>query len=317
MSEHTSIGWTDSTFNPWRGCTKVSEGCKHCYAETLVTTRLKGKWGKGQPRTLASDKLWNDPVKWNKQPWLCDACGMEHAVYGQICLTTGCDCETRHRRRVFCASLADWLDDEVPTEWLVRLLDLIHATPNLTWQLVTKRPELWHAHMDTIRRLTWPKCREWVDRWYNGEPPANVWLICSAENQAMLDQRAQVFFKIPAAVHAFSIEPLLGPVDLTRVDWINMHGGHQKTNILSENISEEARQNYPALKDLHPVTAKWIIVGGESGRYRRDCGLDAIQSVIQQCVEYKVPVFVKQDVGRFSGMQGRIPDNLWALKQFP
>jgi protein gp37 len=97
MAENSSIEWTDHTFNPWMGCTKVSPGCDHCYAEARMDTRLhRVSWGPGQPRQRT--KTWGDPVRWNK------AHDAFYAAHGR-------------RQRVFCASLADVFDNEVPTQW--------------------------------------------------------------------------------------------------------------------------------------------------------------------------------------------------------
>ena len=103
MAENSKIEWCDHTFNPWRGCTKVSEGCAHCYAETLSKRNpaVLGEWGHGKPRVKASPPMWQQPLKWNRD--------------GRLSL----------RPRVFCASLADWLDEEVPIEWLAEFLELI------------------------------------------------------------------------------------------------------------------------------------------------------------------------------------------------
>ena len=118
MGETTGISWTDHTFNPWWGCTKVSPGCDHCYAETLDHRYGGEHWGKGRPRRLFGEKHWNEPLKWNR-----DAL----KTFGRPA-------------RVFCASMADIFDEEAPKQEQLRLWDLIDCTPNLIWQLLTKRP---------------------------------------------------------------------------------------------------------------------------------------------------------------------------------
>ena len=118
MAETTKIQWCDATFNPWIGCSKVSPGCANCYAERDFDLRKHvAKWGAGQPRHRTSVSYWKEPLKWNR-----------HAPM----LASGV------RPRVFCGSLCDWLDDEVPVEWLADLLDLIRRTPNLDWLLLTQ-----------------------------------------------------------------------------------------------------------------------------------------------------------------------------------
>ena len=112
MADKTEISWTDSTFNPWWGCSKVGPGCDNCYAEAL-DRRTGGKhWGPGtKPRTL-SDNNWHKPLKWNK---------------------------ATARRKVFCGSMCDWADKNAPEGQRARLWELIRATPRLDWQLLTKR----------------------------------------------------------------------------------------------------------------------------------------------------------------------------------
>src|SRR5581483_2425062 len=139
MSTQTKIEWCDHTFNPWIGCTKVDELCTNCYAETQDKFRAwtpKG-WGKGKPRQRTSTANWRLPLRWNR-----DRGQTLEALKG-----TSFKAELERRPRVFCASLADWLDDEVPIEWLADLLALIHATPNLDWLLLTKRPENWMSRL--------------------------------------------------------------------------------------------------------------------------------------------------------------------------
>ena len=117
--KETKIQWADHTWSPWRGCTKVSPGCAHCYAETLAKRfpGTLGQWGRGAPRVQS--KNWTEPLKWTRD-----------AGRGGV------------RRRVF-PSMCDWLDDEVLMEWLLRFMDLILDTPSLDWLLLTKRPENW------------------------------------------------------------------------------------------------------------------------------------------------------------------------------
>jgi protein gp37 len=115
MGEVTSISWTDHTFNPWIGCTKVSPACDHCYAERDNGRRgWVAGWGPGVPRRRT--KTWGDPLKWNRRAEV-----------------------TGYRPRVFCASLADVFDNEVNPSWRADLWALIKATPNLHWMLLTKR----------------------------------------------------------------------------------------------------------------------------------------------------------------------------------
>ncbi len=173
----SKIEWTDHTFNPWIGCTKVSEACKFCYAETQEALRYKRvEWGPGQPRYRTSDNNWRQPRRWN----------VEAGSSGR-------------RYRVFCASLADVFDHEVPQAWRIDLFQLIADTEHLDWLLLTKRPE-------NIERMV-PK--DWGPGW------SNVWLGTTAENQGRADERLPLLLQTPAVVHFASCEPLLGEIDLS------------------------------------------------------------------------------------------------------
>lgn len=230
--ENSKIEWTHHTFNPWIGCTKVSPGCKHCYAETLMDTRYgRVKWGAGQPRSFTKEDNWKKPEQWNK------------AAEGAA-----------ERPRVFCASLADWLDDEVPIEWLADLLGLIDKTPNLDWLLLTKRPGNWRKRLAAISgcyNLDTPSGKAawgFGAEWYLGEKaPANVWIGTSAEDQTRWDERMPLLMNIPARVRFVSAEPLLGPV---------------------------------IMGELRP---DWLIVGGESGQGARPMEAEWAEALCNQC----------------------------------
>jgi protein gp37 len=172
--ENSKIEWTDHTFNPWIGCTKVSAGCTNCYAETLMDQRYgRARWGKGNPRTLTSDANWRKPLAWNRDALMKGT-----------------------RYRVFCASLADVFDPEVDDAWRDRLVSLIETTQQLDWLLLTKRPE---------RALAYSQATPL---------PRNVWMGTSVEHQEAANLRIPILLQIRAAIRFLSIEPLLGAVDL-------------------------------------------------------------------------------------------------------
>lgn len=117
MAENSKIEWTDHTFNPWIGCTKVSPACDNCYAEALMDGRYgRVQWGAGNPRSRTAPSTWQQPRKWNREAEKSGA-----------------------RPFVFCASLADVYDNEVDPQWRADLFALIRETPNLVWLLLTKR----------------------------------------------------------------------------------------------------------------------------------------------------------------------------------
>jgi protein gp37 len=264
MSENSKIEWTDHTFNPWIGCAKVSPGCAHCYAETLMDTRYgRVKWGKGQPRQRTSAANWRKPLQWNKA-------------------TEG----AKERPRVFCASLADWLDDEVPVEWLADLLDMIRRTPSLDWLLLTKRPENWAKLMNWCfgRLMTLTHggngLKEFVDAWIHDAPPRNVWIGVTVEDQQRADERIPSILSIPARVRFLSCEPLLEGVDFGNLAGIN-----------------------------------WVICGGESGPKAHPMHPDWARSLRDQCAAAGVPFYMKQMGGTRKPFMG-IPADL-NIRQFP
>ncbi len=211
MAETSKIEWTHATFNPWRGCSKVSPGCAKCYAETmsLRNPAVLGKWGDNGTRIIASESYWRQPLKWDR----------EAAAAGE-------------RRRVFCASLADVFEERRELiEPRQRLFELIGQTPNLDWLLLTKRPQvavdhwpLWagfalggairkHLPIDGLLR--------------NNLVIPNVWLGVSVEDQQRADERIPLLLQTPAAVRFLSVEPLLGPIefsDVNGIHWIIVGG---------------------------------------------------------------------------------------------
>lgn len=237
--KESPIEWTDYTFNPWLGCTKVSPGCTNCYAEKSTPVRtMKIEWGKGSPRHRTSESNWNAVRSLDRKS-------------GKAGIRT----------KVFCASLADWLDPEVPSSWLCDFLELIRETPNLDWQLVTKRPELFYDRMATVIR-EWESshgasiARNWR---HLGTAPSNVWFGITAENQKTFNDRTRELAFISAKVRFLSMEPLLEPITLKNCGQID-----------------------------------WIIVGGESGKNARSTDLDWIGSIAIQATDLKIPLFIKQ-----------------------
>jgi len=286
VAEETKIQWTHHTFNPWRGCTKVSAGCANCYAETLSARNpmTLGVWGPNGKRVVASESYWREPVKWNKAA-----------------------AQAGERRRVFCASLADVFEDWQGTmaaadgaalhvcaecgRWRTmekichgptahmpltmdavrqRLFDLIADTPHLDWLLLTKRPAVMRDWLGgptlgfegtgNVHHRTWP----WP----------NVWLGVSVEDQKAAKERIPVLLDVPAAVHFLSCEPLLGEVDVS--DYLYEFKTYQKG------------QRWPH----GPVN--WVIVGGESGHDSRIMRVEWARSLVKQCKDAGRACFVKQ-----------------------
>ncbi len=303
--ENTKIEWTDHTFNPWTGCAKVSPACDHCYAETMAkrAPSTLGGWGPGAERKRTRPDNWKGPVRWNKAAEK-PACERDTDGDGNCDRHPG-GCPTR-RPRVFCASMADWLDAEVPIEWLADLLQLIHDTPNLDWLLLTKRPENWSGRLlDVLHLERWgegddtTEAGHCLEEWYAGNaPPANVWFGVTVENQAMADLRIPQLLAIPARIRFLSMEPLLGPVDFGRIriphnmPWsaLDGHGADGEHARCAQHAPGHCLGNCP--HRYKPIS--WVIAGGESGPGARPSHPDWFRGIRDQCAAAGVPFFFKQ-----------------------
>lgn len=273
MGQDTKIQWCDHTFNPWRGCTKISPGCAHCYADAQSKRNpgVLGIWGDNGTRVVASEAKWREVVKWARQ-----------ALKDGI------------RRKVFCASMADVFEDWKGTltnsdgTQAVKVTDFgiepaglgsaraslattIQATDVLDWLLLTKRPEN-AAEMLASMFRTYDSAR-----W-----PQNIWLGTTVENQEQADRRIPILLNTPAPLRWLSMEPLLGPVDLS--DYL-------KASWMPDRI---VKPGSVPVEYMPVVGVDWVIVGGESGSKARPCDLDWIRWIVDQCRNRSVPVFVKQ-----------------------
>lgn len=264
--ENSHIAWTNHTQNFWIGCTKVSAGCKNCYAETLDKNRFSKTigggtkdapvlhWGKGAPRHRTSKSIWNDPFRWNKAAAHAE---MTAEGYGQ----------PYTRPRVFCSSLADIFDDEVPIEWLADALKVIHLTPHLDWLLLTKRPENWRTRLEAVCEIDGDSM---AHHWLRDEAPDNVWIGTSVEDQPAADTRIPHLLKIPARVRFLSCEPLLGPLDLAFTCF-------------------NGADSFGTMPGIH-----WVICGGESGTNAREFNMQWARDILAQCRAADVAFFMKQ-----------------------
>lgn len=239
----TSIEWTDRTWNPVTGCTKVSPGCDHCYAEGIARRFAGSKaFPHGFAVTLHPERL-DAPLRWQKPA------------------------------RVFVNSMSDLFHDGVPDEFIARVFAVMAATPQHTYQVLTKR----HGRMRSL--LSRPVFGHWVaeqgrqhyhygdqqgwlavGKMLGGAPLPNVWLGVSVEDQKRADLRIPALLDTPAAVRFLSCEPLIGPVDLTR---------------FGDRVD-------------------WVIVGGESGPGARRMDLDWAAQIVTDCQRAGTAVFVKQ-----------------------
>jgi protein gp37 len=236
MAEVSNIEWTESSWNPWHGCIKVSAGCKNCYMFTE-----KRMYGQDPEKVVRSKTKFDDPLKWVRR---FEAKGVPIPKF----------CFTCSWSDFFIAEADAWR----PEAW-----DIIRQTPQITYQILTKR----------IERAAECLPADW------GEGYPNVWLGISAENQATADKRIPALLKTPAKLRWISAEPLLERIDLERTG-ANLHGH------CGQVCEDCGPDDFP--------TIDWVVVGGESGPEARPCQLDWIRDVIHQCQDATVPVFVKQ-----------------------
>ncbi len=287
MSGKTGIEWCDATFNPWWGCERVSPACAHCYADTFARRLgMDDLWTKRGDHGFRffGDKHWAQPLRWART--LPEKLG--------------------RRPRVFCASMADVFEDAPELQaHRARLFDLIEATPELDWLILTKRPE------NISPRGGWMRA-SYTNRTNRTESGllANVWLGVSIEN-SRYTWRADILRQIPAAVRFISAEPLLGSLypkgdhrgdDADAAD----REGRQVQALLGEpegsihaprraSVDGEAPRADRARAALDLTGIDWIIIGGESGPGARPFYLEYGREIIAASHSYdRVAVFVKQ-----------------------
>lgn len=276
MAENSHISWTDNTFNPWMGCTKVSPACQHCYAERDMDHRYgKVAWGPGGTRVKTSTANWNKPLKWNREATAEDRllvfcasladvfeewAGLIHDSSGDIICRPYL--ESENVPEFWCASDPESLRTD-PQGWRPitmhdlrrELFSVIDKTPNLDWLLLTKRPE-------NVERM-----------WIGGHRP-NVILGTSIENQEWADKRLPHLHAAKrhglVASTFVSAEPLVGPIMLQ-----GACDGLVYNHLGGEGID-------------------WVIAGGESGPCARPCKPEWFRSLRDQSEAAGIPFHFKQ-----------------------
>ncbi|MFJ8049851.1 DUF5131 family protein [Streptomyces luteogriseus] len=273
-TQHTTIEWTDRTWNPITGCTKVSPGCDNCYAETIAHRFAGSKaFPNGFDVTLHEDRV-NQPYRWKKPA------------------------------RVFVNSMSDLFHQDVPDLVITHVFDVMEANPQHTFQVLTKR----HARMRSFVQQREEQRREYAAKFDDcpteamrnspaakaareraAKPPANIWLGVSVENQKWADIRIPALLETPAAVRFLSCEPLLGPVWFSDYVWQPCRccdgEGHDEACVPCADGGCE---------DGHVRQLHWVIAGGESGPKSRAMHPDWATSLRDQCAQDHVPFFFKQ-----------------------
>jgi protein gp37 len=286
----SKIEWTTDTWNPIAGCTKVSAGCTHCYAEIMANRLAAIERARNEQSFWAADgkepsekyqNVVNEQGRWN----------------GKITFVEKALQEPLQRKKpttYFVNSMSDLFHENVPDETIDRIFAVMALCPQHTFQVLTKRPDRMLAYMsrgdnehgdfferisDAAVDLTGSPCAAHVEdtTW----PLPNVWVGVSVENQAAADARIPLLLQTPAAVRFLSIEPLLGPVDLQKY-------------LYPLPTARDLRHDLPPDYSVKPKPLHWVIVGGESGPGARPMHPDWARSLRDQCQAAGVPFFFKQ-----------------------
>jgi protein gp37 len=277
-STNTEISWTDKTWNPVRGCTRVSDGCRHCYAER-VAYRFSGP---GKPYEGLAKKVGNE-ARWTGKVKLVHEALEEPFSW-------------RKPSRIFVNSMSDLFHEEVPFEFIDEVFWTMATADWHTYQVLTKRPARMKEYFDRIKNLfelqhgkIWLGTNNQMAAIHQSAWPLhNVWLGVSVENQAAADERIPLLLQAPAAIRFLSCEPLLGPLSL----WSTPMGTEP---FVVRNWLEYNQRVHD--DKFNPVTYNridWVIVGGESGPGARPMHPDWPKTLRDQCTAVKVPFHFKQ-----------------------
>lgn len=260
MADKTGIEWTDATWNPVTGCTKVSQGCKFCYAKHQAWARLAAMpntvyAGREFEQVMCHPERLDQPLRWTKP------------------------------RMIFVNSMSDLFHPDVPDVFIDRVFAVMALAQQHVFQVLTKRPDrMLRYFMHHFTRSKCSRCAAEIsgrrDSVGGGDirvsdgpfPLPNVWLGVSVEDQAAADERVPLLLQAPAAVRWASVEPLLGPVEL-----------------IGLSAHFDKHRNWRAGAGLD-----WVVVGGESGHGARPMHPAWARSLRDQCAAANVPFLFKQ-----------------------
>jgi protein gp37 len=266
MADKSKIEWTDATWNPVTGCDRVSEGCDNCYALTLAS-RLKEM---GNPRYQT------DGRRATSGP------GFGVALHEDALVTP---LSWKRPRMIFVNSMSDLFHPDVPATFIARCVEVMVKAEQHTFQVLTKRPRRMAALMPKI----WSLLDVVIEN-----PPKNIWLGVSVENQKSADARIPLLLETPAGVRFLSCEPLLGSIDLS--EWLD----HPKAP-----GSIGLRRFFNQGSSTGGASIDWVIAGGESGHGFRPMRTEWAIELRDQCSRAGVPFFFKQWGGRTPKAGGR------------
>ena len=285
MSLATGIEWTDATWNPVRGCSRVSEGCRNCYAERIAARNFPAHRSPTTGEAFAV--LTDSGPRWTSTVELIESKLTEPLRW-------------KKSRRIFVNSMSDLFHEGLPDEAIDRVFALMALTPHITYQVLTKRAE----RMRQWSKIPYPPDRldaamATMDVEQREEfqwPLPNVWLGVSVENQETADSRISELLRTPAALRFISYEPALGPLDVrkylpfARCPWCDRNRDEQhKPSCSRQGVVSTASDNRDPMPWLD-----WVIAGGESGPGARPAHPDWFRSISDQCQAASVPFFFKQ-----------------------
>lgn len=260
----SKIEWTEKTWNPIVGCTKISPGCENCYAIKMAYRLMHNPKMAGRYKGTAK-KMVNGQLNWTGNVNMLSEV-LQHPL------------KVNKPTMFFVNSMSDLFHDAIPFEFIAQVFDVMATTSQHTYQVLTKRPkrmlEFFEWFGGTIKQNGYdsvPTQSESLLDYVSVLP--NVWLGVSVENQKALDERVHILLQVPAAIHFLSCEPLLGNLDFKnfRQDFNSVAEAPQKTN-----------------------TVDWVIVGGESGHNSRPMHPKWALSIRDQCLQMGVQFFFKQ-----------------------
>lgn len=265
MTHNTKIEWADATWNPMTGCTPVSPACDHCYAERMA--------GRNLPVTRCPKC---EGGGFTVMGGYCHRCEQCHGT-GNVGFTPtfhpdrlDVPLHWRKPRRIFVCSMSDLFHEAFTEEQIDAVFNVFAAAPQHTYMVLTKRPE---------------RAKEFV-----GVVHPNLWLGVTVEDQRRADERIPILLDTPAAVRFISIEPMLGPVNLTMCS-------------IADGRTIDALQSYEAIRradgvwDNRPVSRPsldWVILGGETGPGARPMQPEWALDLYRQCKAAGVPFFFKK-----------------------
>jgi protein gp37 len=291
MGDRSAIEWTNATWNPLRGCSRVSPGCQRCYAERQAGRFINGAYHGLVKRVMVDSARGTTEARWT---------GKIEFVEEALTLPL----RWRQPRRIFVNSMSDLFHERVSDEWIDRIFAVMALAPH-TFQVLTKRPERMRDYMraplrkramaETVMEISERRAHEagtgkaritladFSAVFKGGGPFPNVHLGVSVEDQARADARIPLLLQTPAAVRWVSYEPALGPVDFSSF----LNAPRPAAPGAIDHALETSQVGGPATLD-------WLVVGGESGPGSRPFDLAWARSVIAQCRAAHVSVFVKQ-----------------------